>query len=274
MPHLTHCHHPPFSQTLLYACGMGFSLLAGHQNGTGAGELWPGLSATWLSLDIPLQPGPHRARGSRWHFHIFAATLRNLVFTLRQEGDRATQAGMATLVPEDAVAPLGCAWGGGELSLQPPASAEPADSPCPSWSLPTCAHLWQCPSLPAPCPSVPAPCCPCLLPAHCRLLLARPWPALPVVFFSLPPVPAPCSSPPASPCLSLPGPCLWLIPACSLLSCLFPAHPCLLLAHCCPARPHPLVPAPSPTLPACPCLLPLSIGTCSLPVPARSLPVL
>lgn len=89
-----------------------------------------------------------------------------------------------------------------------------------------------------PCPSVPAPRCPCLPPAHCCLLLAHPWPSLPIVVSSLPPVPAP-SHPhllalaiTASSLLIFAHPCL-LPPH----GCLFLAHPCLLLARCCPARP-------------------------------------
>lgn len=238
---LTHCHHPPSPETLLHTCGMGFSLSAGYQNSVGAGELWPELCAAWLSLDIPLQPGPRRARGPRWHFHIFAVTLRDLVFT---HTGRHGHPG-----PRGCCSPSGQCGGRRWALPAAPGKQEPADSPMPmDFLVPAYLPVQaaeplgrQCPSLPAPCLSLltmPAPCP--LLPAPCPSL------AIPVCCCLLPSSCA-CSLPIPT-CLSLP------ISACSLLiiahacllpphSCLFPAHPCLLLARCCPARPC-LLPTP------------------------------
>lgn len=186
-------------------------------------------------------PTPAWAPQGLWATVAFPHLCCHLVFTPRQEGDHATQAGMVTLVPEDALAPLGCVWGGGGLSLQPPASTEPAGSPCPRvyCSLTTCLCRQQSPWAGSACPYLlPAHfcplalCCSCLLPAHFCLFLAHLWPSLPVVVFSLP-------IPPAYPCLSLPGPCLATAYPCLLLPHSYPfsAHPCLLLALCCLAQP-------------------------------------
>lgn len=239
-PH-THHHHPPPPQTLLCACCMGFSLPAEHQNSAGAGELWPGLRA-WTSHSSLGPAGPVGYSGISTSLSSHCETLCS------SPGRRGTvmQADMVTLVPEDAVAPLGCAWGGGGLSLQPLASTEPADSPCPrvSWSLPTCLCRQQSPWAGSARPY--------LFPAHLCLLPAAHACSLPVAAapcLSLA-IPARCCLLAASCACSLPIPtCLPLpITACSLLiiahpcllpphRCLFPAHPCLLLAHCCPARP-------------------------------------
>jgi len=134
---------------------------------------------------------------------------------------RCTQAGMVSLVPEDAVALLGSVWGTRRALPAAPGKHRACRRPLPTgFLLPAYLSVQaaeplgrQCPSLPAPCPLLPAPCPSLTIAARCCLL-------------------------PASSACSLPIPtCLSLtIAACSPL---ITAHPCLRAPHGClfPARP-------------------------------------